>query len=173
MRKIIVIFTLALVLAVFSYADNAMIGKMAPFFKVRSGDNRELSLSDLRGKTIVLFYETKGTKEKNRNLKNELNKFYDRQPEAIKKDIARVAVINCKGVIFTGAWKSALVENSKKEGMAIYGDWTGEMAVAYKMKPNDSNLIIIDSKGVIRYYNSGQINDLNEIKDLLDTLTRR
>ena len=160
------------ILPIFSYADNAMVGKPAPSFKIKSGDNQELSFSDVSGKTVVLFYETKAAKEKNRKLKDELNKFYDSQPEAIKKNVVRLAVINCQGVIFSGAWESALKENSKKEGIIIYGDWTGDMARDYKVKAKDSNVIIIDKKGVIRYYYSGQIEDkdITAIKSLLNTL---
>jgi len=174
MKKMLMAFALALPLAIFSYADNALVGQAAPFFKVKSGDNKELSLNDLSGKIIVLFYETKETKEKNRKLKDELDKFYDNQPLAVKTKVARLAVIDCEGVIFAGAWKKALLENSKTEGITVYGDWTGEMGKAYKVKADDSNVIIIDDKGAIRYYNSGQIgNDkIPAIKDLLNTLTK-
>jgi len=174
MKKILMAFALLLPLVIFSSADNAFVGQAAPFFKVKSGDNRELSLNGLSGKIIVLFYETKETKEENRKLKDELNKFYDNQTEAVKNKVARVAVMNCEGVIFAGAWKKALLENSKTEGITVYGDWSGEMGKAYKVKADDSNVIIIDDKGVIRYYNSGQIDNekISEIKDLLNTLTK-
>jgi len=172
MKKILMICLLGLTLAVFSFADNTMVEEPAPFFHVKSGDDQELSLKDLNGKMIVLFYETKETKDKNRGLKDALNKFYDDQPSDIKARIVRLAVINCEGVIFAGAWKSALVENSKKEGMVVYGDWTGEMARAYQMKAHDSNVVIIDDKRIIRYHASGHIDDdkIFAIKDLLKSL---
>jgi predicted transcriptional regulator len=123
---------------------------------------------------IVLFYETKDTKEKNRKLKDELNKFYNLQPETVKNTIIRLAVINCKGVLFTGAWKSALRENSQKEGITIYGDWDGKMGIAYHVKDKESNVFIIDKKGIIRYHYAGQINDkdISAIENLLNSLTR-
>lgn len=171
MKKIIYLLIISF-LPLFCFSDNALIGLQAPGFTVSSGDNKNFSLKDIKGKVAAIFYETKGTKEKNRKLKNELNKFYDRLPESIKENVARVAVVNCKDVIFSGVWKSALRRNSEKEGITIYGDWSGEMASAYKVKANDSNIIIIDKHGIIRYYHSGIAGDkeIDKIKDLVKKL---
>lgn len=174
MKKMSAILNLILMLSIFSFAGDSMVGTIAPSFKVKSGDSQELALDDLKGKVAVLFYETKDTKEKNRKLKDELNVFYDSQPEAIKNDIIRLAVINCKSVVFIGAWESALRENSKKEGITIYGDWNGKMGMDYNAKNKESNVIIIDKKGVIRYEYAGQVEDkgISEIKDLLNILVK-
>jgi peroxiredoxin len=172
MKKIFTIFILALIAPIFSFADNSMVGATAPSFKIQSGDNQQLSFDDIKGKLIILFYETKETKEKNRKLKDELNEFYNNQPQTIKNEIIRLAVINCKGVLFAGAWRGALRENSKKEGITIYGDWNGKMGLDYNAKNNESNIIVIDKKGIIRYYYSGQLEDktIPEIKSLLKEL---
>jgi predicted transcriptional regulator len=155
-------------------AADTMINSPAPDFKVASGSGENLALADLKGKVVVLFYETKDTIEVNRPLKEELNKFYAAQPRALEKIIRRVAVINCNGVFFTGAWKNALKENSKKEGLTIYGDWDGKMAAAYKVKDKDSNLIIIDKNGRIRYDFAGKVaqEDFSAVKDLLSQLLK-
>ena len=171
------IFLLAIIFSLFSllsFSEGQLIGTQAKDFIIRSGDNKELRLSDIKGKVVTIFYETKDVIEKNRKLKTELNKFYDEQPEAVKEDVVRLAVVNCKDVIFSGAWKSSLRENSLKEGITIYGDWSGKMASAYKVKDNDSNFIILDKQGIIRYYNYGSINDeeISKIKDLLKKLTK-
>jgi alkyl hydroperoxide reductase subunit AhpC len=172
MKKIFILFALVLTVPIFSFSDNALLGSIAPSFKVKAGDNQELAFDDVKGKVVVLFYETKDTKEKNRKLKDELNKFYESQPEAVRKSIVRLAVINCKSVVFIGAWQTALRENSQKEGMTIYGDWNGKMGRDYHTKDKESNFIIIDKKGVIRYYYAGQVRDedFSRIKDLLNSL---
>ncbi len=170
------IFFLAVIFSLFSlvsFSENELLGTQAKEFTVRSGDNKELSLSDVKGKVIILFYESKDTTEKNRKLKTELDKFYDEQPAAIKNEVVRLAVVSCKNVIFSGAWKSSLRENSQKEGLIIYGDWDGKMALAYRAKGSDSNFFIIDKRGVIRYYNYGSIDEAEivKIKSLLKELT--
>ncbi|MCK9614640.1 MAG: peroxiredoxin family protein [Candidatus Omnitrophica bacterium] len=174
MKKIFFLAVMFSLLPLISFSNDKPIGLKAPDFIVRSGDNKELSLSDIKGKVITIFYETKNEIEKNRKLKTELNKFYEEQPEAVKEGVYRLAIVNCNGVIFSGAWKSALRENSEKEGITIYGDWSGKMASAYKAKNNSSNFIIIDKHGVIRYYACGIVNDkeINKIKDLLKKLIK-
>jgi alkyl hydroperoxide reductase subunit AhpC len=172
MKKEFFTLALALIFSISSFAADSIVGSMAPSFEVKSGDNRKLSLDDIKGKVTVLFYETKDIKEKNRKLKNELNKFYDSQPQGVKENTVRLAVVNCKSVIFTGAWKSTLRENSKKEGITIYGDWNGKMGKDYNVKDNESNVILIDKKGIIRYYHAGLVDDkgIVEIKNLLSSL---
>ncbi|MEW6619191.1 MAG: YtfJ family protein [bacterium] len=154
-----------------SIAEDLIIGTAAPFFKVESGDDKILTLDMIKGKIIVIFYEAKDVVKKNRKLKDELNKFYFEQLDLVKKLIIRLPVINCQGAFwpFTGIWKSKLRQNSKKEGMTIYGDWDGKMNSCYKMKDNESNVIIIDQKGIIRYIASGKVEDteISKIKELL------
>ncbi len=173
MAKPSFIYTLILISGVLAYAAGARAEIPAPYFMVASGDGKELTLDDLKGKVAVIFYETKDTIEKNRPLKNELNRFYDAQPAGAKKLILRIPVINCRGVIFSGAWKKSLIENSKKEGMTIYGDWDGKMLLSYAVKDGESNLIIIGRDGKIKYSFAGRVEekDFGTIKDWLKEWT--
>jgi len=157
-----------------SFGEGLKIGTDAPFFRVKSGEDKELTLDMIKGKAIVIFYETKDVVEKNRQLKDELNKFYNDQPKTVKELIVRLPIINCSGAFwpFTGIWKSKLRDNSKKEGITIYGDWDGKMFSDYKMKDNESNVAVIDKKGMIRYIAPGKVEDeeINKIKELLEEL---
>lgn len=172
-RSVLIIMPilLGIFLTAVSFAESLKIGTDAPAFKVKSGDDGILTLDTMKGKAIVIFYETKGVVEKNRKLKDELNKFYDGQPDTIKELIVKLPIINCSSAFwpFTGIWKSKLRENSKKEGMTIYGDWDGKMFSDYKMEDKESNAVIIDKKGIIRYIASGKVEDMeiNKIKELL------
>jgi len=165
------LFVSAVVLfsAILAHAAGLKTETPAPAFKVISGNNEKLALDDIRGKVAVIFYETKNTTEKNRPLKDELNRFYDMQPDRAKKLILRVPVINCKGVFFTRVWKNDLKENSKKEGITIYGDWDGKMFFSYGIQDKESNLIIISRSGIVKYSSAGRVEekDFGRIKDLL------
>lgn len=156
----------------FSLAQGLNAGEQAAFFRVYSGDDKEFTFAGIKGKVAVIFYETKESKEVNRPLKEELNRFLAELPDASKRQVARLAVINCQGVFLTGIWKQALRENSQKEGLTIYGDWDGKMAQDYGMQPEASNFLIIDKKGVIRYFAKGPApkEKFGEIKDLLRRL---
>jgi len=169
MAKPSFICVLILLSGVLAYAAGFEVGILAPDFKVLSGSNEELTLDGIKGKVAVIFYETKETVEKNRRLKDELNKFYDTQPDQVKRIILRVSVINCKGVIFSGAWKNNLKANSKKEGITIYGDWDGGMFSSYGIKDKESNLIIVGRDGIVKYSFAGKVGEeeFGRIKDLL------
>lgn len=171
---IVLFFTPSFLLPVFSFADDTLTGNPAPFFKVILGDGYSLTSDDLKGKVAVLFYETKSAIEQNRKLKNALNVFYAGQADSLKKDIARIGVIDCQGVLFRGAWEEGLRDNALKEGIAIYGDWDGKMSSDYRTAKGVSNIIIIDKQGIIRYYASGQIEDKNIriIEKLLEGLLK-
>lgn len=165
---------LSIFFTVVSFGEGLKIDTLSPSFKVKSGGDEILTLDMVKGKVIVIFYETKDVVEKNRKLKDELNKFYDEQPDAIKELIVKLPIINCSSAFwpFTRIWKSKLKENSKKEGMTIYGDWDGKMFSDYKMKDKESNVLVIDKRGITRYYAYGKIEDaeLNKIKKLLTEL---
>jgi len=167
-------FIIAMLLPIFSSANNILIGSLAPPFKITSGEKEVLTLDGIKGKVAVIFYEAKSAIEQNRKLKTALNMFYTKQSNQIKEDIIRIGVINCKGVFFSGAWEEGLRDNSKKEGIKIYGDWDGKMLTDYRMKEEESNVIIIDKKGIIRYYTSGKVGDkdIGMIEELLDRLVR-
>jgi len=156
------------------FAAKPGVDAPAPAFKVVSGDKQTLTLDELKGRVIVLFYEAKRSIEQNRALKNALNQFYVRQPQDIKNGIARVGVIDCQGVLFKGAWEAGLRDHSVKEGITVYGDWDGKMAEDYVFKKDGSNVIVVDKKGMIRYRASGPLRDedIISIEKLLESLVK-
>jgi len=149
-------------------------GQPAPAFQVKSGDNQPLTLDMVKGKVIVLFYENKDVVKKNKELKNQLKKYYQDAPAALQNQVFRLVVINCTSAILPTLpiWKSKLREGSRKEGLTIYGDWDGNMLSSYRMASEDSNFLIIDHNGIVRYATTGLVPSerIPEIKDLLKQL---
>jgi hypothetical protein len=152
-------------------------GKPAPNFLVKSGDSRKLSLDMVRGRVVVLFYESRHVIKKNIALKNELKRLYLDQPDGIRQNIFRLVVIDCSEAIWPTLpiWKRQLQANSVKEGFTIYGDWDRTMFKDYHMKAEDSNFLIIDKQGFIRYAADGKIDpsQFNRIKEILQTLAQQ
>ncbi|MGR3221177.1 MAG: YtfJ family protein [Candidatus Anammoxibacter sp.] len=171
---IVAVLFFALLIPQISIADDLVSGIQAPFFSLKSGFGDKFTRDNIIGKVIILFYETKGAKEKNRKTKNELNIFYNQQEEWVKELVMRLAIINCSSAVWpiTGIWRSKLRANSKKEGITVYGDWDGSMRSDYNMKDDDSNVMLIDKKGMIRYSKSGMLDDsdISKIKELLKEL---
>ena len=132
-------------------------GEPAPFFSLVSGDNKKLTLDMLKGKVVALFYATRDTVEVNDDLQHYLDTLYAAQPQNIQNKIFRLLVLNTMEATALTTWKEKLRETSTKLKITIYGDWTGGMFAAYRMRDNDSNFVIIDKKGVVRFAASGKI----------------
>jgi predicted transcriptional regulator len=148
-----------LFLSSLSWASGLKIGSSAPFFKVSSGDGRVLTLEDIKGKATGIFYETTDVVEQNRELKGALSRYYDAQPEGLRKLIVRLPAINCSRVFMPlrGIWRSEFRKHSRIEGITIYGDWSGRMFSDYNIEDGSSNVFLIDKKGIVRYYYAGKI----------------
>ena len=154
---------------------NGLIGSPAPYFRVRSGEDKVLTLEMIKGKVTAIFYENKDIVDANKPLKDELNKLYHEQTEALKGVLLRLPIIDCSDAIwpFLGLWKRRLREHSRKHGMTIYCDWNGRMSTDYKMKADVSNIVIIDKVGRIRFFAAGEVaaEQINDVKELLKVLT--
>jgi hypothetical protein len=154
-----------------------LLGKPAPFFSIRSGDDKTLVSDMIEGKVAVIFYETKEASRKNSDIKDRFNFLYDSQDEEVRRSIVRIPVFNCSHVVWpiTAVWKGSLRYHSRRVGITLYGDWDGRMARDYQMKKNESNCLIIDRSGIIRYASFGRITDRQfaEIEELLDRLVNR
>ena len=179
-RKIVLLLILPLglgFLALDSWGSDLTSGKPAPNFLVESGDSRKLSLDMVRGRVVVLFYESRHVIKKNKPLKDELTSLYHAQPESIQRDILRLVVIDCSEAILPTLpiWKRQLRAHSQIEGFTIYGDWNRTMFKEYGMKADDSNFLIIDKQGIIRYSATGKIDpdQFDRIKELLLTLVQQ
>ena len=176
-QKNLILVVILLILPVFqssSLAANGLIGSAAPYFRVQSGDDKELTLDMIKGKVAAIFYENKDIVGANQRLKDNLKRMYDEQADALKNVLVRLPVIDCSEAIrpFRWIWKKRLREHSKKEGMAIYCDWNGKMSSNYKMKADVSNVVIIDKGGRIRFFTAGEVTDeeINDVKELLKAL---
>ena len=160
----------------FSPAANGLIGSPAPYFRVESGEGEELTLDMIKGKVAAIFYQNKDIVDANKRLKDELNKLYSEQTDALKDVLVRLPIIDCSDAVwlFRWIWKRELREHSKKEGTTIYCDWEGEMSSDYKMKAGVSNVVIIDRRGTIRFFSSGDVaaEEIDDVKQLLIALTR-
>jgi hypothetical protein len=116
-----------------------------------------------------LFYATRDTVHVNDDLQHYLDALYDTQPKNIQNQIFRLLVVNAMEATSLTDWKQKLIETSAKLNIICYGDWTGGMFTAYRMRDNDSNFIIIDKRGIVRFAASGRIDNsrFEAIKKLL------
>ncbi len=174
--KYLILLNLFFVSLSFSAQANLDINHPAPPFQIVSGTDQLLTSDMIKNKIVVLFYETRGSTQKNRKVKDELNKLYFSLDNSDKSRVIRLPVINCSRVTWLKpAYKQGLNRYSQIEGMTIYGDWTGGMLRDYQVADLDSNLMIIDQDGIIRFSQSGQISpqEIPPIKQLVINLLHK
>jgi len=171
---ILVMVSAGLLLWSICLAYGLKTGSLAPDFRVSSGEGKALSAKDIQGKAAGIFYETIDTVKQNIQLKAALGKYYDAEPEAVKKVIVRLPVINCAKVFLPlrGIYRSEFRKHSALEGITIYADWTGKMFADYNIQEGASNVFLIDKKGVVRYYSFGKIEpqEVTKVVDLFKKL---
>jgi len=156
------------------YAAPPNAGDIAPALRVMSGDGKMLTLEQLRGKVVVIFYNSKDTINHDFELRKLLNKYYDNQSGDKKTKVFKLAIIDCSSAFFPidYIWKSKLIEASRQKQMDIYGDWSGKVAEAYSFNPGDSNIVVIDKDGIIRYISRKEITDEKEINAIIALLNQ-
>jgi predicted transcriptional regulator len=128
-----------------------------PPFTVQA-ENSSFSSRDIAGRVAVISYETKGTAEVNRPFKRAVLQRW-RQSDSASPAI--VPVINCFS--FFGFARSICANRvaaaSKKENLVIYTDSDGAMFRDFKMADDQSNIIIFDKKGLVRFAHAGRLDD--------------
>jgi predicted transcriptional regulator len=170
MRKIRILTVLFIFITIPLYSL-IETGKKAPSFHVTYGRGHSLKSSDLRGKVIIGFYESRGSSEKNNSLKDELNSFKSSSAGGRDNRIIRLAVIDAAEANMASAWiwRRNFIKKSEELGINIYGDWNGRMKRDFSFPDNESVFIIIDHKNVIRYIHPGKVPgiEFEKIKNLI------
>ncbi|MCX7667935.1 MAG: hypothetical protein N2Z84_03285 [Atribacterota bacterium] len=129
-------------------------------FEVISQENRLLTEKDLWGKITVLFYDTRHTASVNNTLKYEIKDFREANLPLLE-NLQVVQVIDASSANFLTRtiWKRKLRENARRYGIDIYADWTGKMRRDFGFSPKESNILVIDQKGLIRFAHQGNPKD--------------
>ena len=169
-KKIKILTVLFIITAIPLYSL-VKTGERAPSFNVTDGRGKSLKSSDLRGKVIIGFYESRESSNKNNPLKDELNSFKSRSAGAADNRIFRLAVIDATEANMASAWvwRRNFLKKSLELGINIYGDWNGRMKRDFLFPDNESVFLIIDHKYVIRYIHPGKVPEIEfeKIKKLI------
>jgi hypothetical protein len=132
-------------------------GDTLPPFTVQA-EKSSLSSKDIAGRVAVISYETKGTAEVNRPFKRAV---LQRWRQSDSSSPAIVPVINCFS--FFGFARSICANRvaaaAKKENLIIYTDSDGRMFNDFKITDDQSNIIILDKKAVVRFAHAGRLDD--------------
>ena len=129
------------------------IGDRAPEFDLPTGDGKKLSLKDLKGKKVVLYFYPK---DDTSGCTKEACSFQDNL-KSIEKKGAVVIGVSPDGVDshqkFAGKYKLTfpLVSDEKKEIIKKYGVWKEKSMYGKKYMGVERTTFIIDGKGMVSH----------------------
>ena len=128
------------------------VGEKAPSFKLKNQDGKTVSLSDLKGKPVVLYFypkdDTSGCAKEACNFRDEFPKFQKSKAEII--GVSADSVESHKK--FSEKYKLPfnLLSDEKKEVLEKYGVWQEKSMYGRKYMGIVRTTFIIDQSGKIR-----------------------
>ena len=133
-------------------ADMALkIGDKAPSFKLKNQDDKLVSLSDLKGKPVVLYFypkdDTSGCTKEACNFRDEFPKFGKMKAEII--GVSADSVESHKRFAQKYKLPFNLLSDEKKEVLEKYGVWQEKSMYGKKYMGIVRTTFIIDAKGKI------------------------
>ncbi|MBF9014859.1 MULTISPECIES: YtfJ family protein [unclassified Oceanispirochaeta] len=128
-------------------------GDEVPGFSVVSGSGQILIRDDLTDRKIMLFYEDRSQMSLNQDLKEYINSL-----SLDNNSVLTVAVVNCSDVgLLKKIWEDRLVDQSRKTGIPVYGDWNGKMKNKFNYKDDSNAFLVIDEAGKVIYAREGVV----------------
>ena len=130
---------------------NLKVGDKAPSFKLKNQDSKTISLSDLKGQPIVLYFypkdDTPGCTKEACNFRDEFPKFGKMKAEIIGVSIDSVE----SHKKFAKKYKLPfnLLSDEKKEVVEKYGVWKEKNMYGKKYMGIERTTFIIDPSGKI------------------------
>ena len=147
------------------------VGDKAPSFKLKNQDAKVISLADLKGKPIVLYFypkdDTSGCTKEACNFRDEFPKFGKMKAEIIGVSIDSVE----SHKKFANKYKLPfnLLSDEKKEVVEKYGVWQEKSMYGKKYMGIVRTTFIIDTEGKInKIFHKVKVDDHN--KEVMEAL---
>ena len=150
------------------------VGDRAPAFKLKNQDGEIISLSDLKGKPVVLYFypkdDTSGCTKEACNFRDEFPKFGKMKAEII--GISTDSVDSHKKFADKYKLPFNLLADEKKEIVEKYGVWKEKNMYGKKYMGIERTTFIIDADGKIsKIFPKVKVDDHNkEVMDVLKEL---
>ena len=147
------------------------VGENAPSFKLKNQNNKEVSLSGLKGKPVVLYFypkdDTSGCTKEACNFRDEFPKFGKMKAEII--GVSADSVESHKKFAEKYNLPFDLLSDEKKEVLEKYGVWQEKSMYGRKYMGIVRTTFIIDSKGKInKIFPKVKVDNHN--KEVMDAL---
>ena len=147
------------------------VGDKAPAFKLKNQDGKTISLSDLKGNSVVLYFypkdDTSGCTKEACNFRDEFPKFGKMKAEII--GVSADSVESHKKFADKYKLPFNLLSDEKKDILDKYGVWQEKSMYGRKYMGIVRTTFIIDSSGKIRKI-FPKVKVENHNKEVMDAL---
>jgi hypothetical protein len=140
-------------------------------FSLPTTAGRDRSAAQLRGKVIVLFYETRGTITLNQHVKDAMGARFNRDRSLIN----RFALVAACNVAEYNSWPSqyfareAISAVARSQRIELWLDWNRTLIQRLGLRDGTSNIVLIDRQGRVRERLYGRVTD-GGVGPLLDRM---
>ncbi len=138
-------------------------------FTLPTTAGRDRMLSQLRGKVVVLFYETRGTITQNQHVKDAMGVRFNRDRTLAN----RITLIASCNVAEYNSWPSqyfareAISAVARSQRIELWLDWNRTLIQRLGLRDAASNIVIVDRTGVVRERHAGHMAD-GQVSTFLD-----
>jgi hypothetical protein len=123
--------------------EGAVVGSA----RIEDAEGRGLDLKTLKGKPFVIVYDDKASAPKSEAFRRELVKLA--KSDAYKSKLAVVIVADVSPYGFwpaKGIVLDAVRAETKKQGVTVYCDWTGDLRSAYQFRGDITNVVLVSKE---------------------------
>ena len=145
-------------------------GDVIPPFTVLSHQEEPFTEENLLGKLSVVFYDNRRTAPKNNDLKYAIGDFREKHLPLLENlEVIQIIDASSANFLTRSIWKRKLRENARKYGVTLYADWSGKMRRDFGFRARESNVLVVDTHGTVRYTFRGKVpeSEKNQLFSLL------
>jgi predicted transcriptional regulator len=130
-------------------------------FSLEETSGQTRTMSAVRGRVVVLFYEDREHTETNREFKLLLHRYIlDNHLEAQTTTYAVANVGSIGDGVVRDLARTAIRAVASQYGIQILLDWDGILQAApFSLRDRDANLALVDRQGRIRWRHAGPVAD--------------
>lgn len=112
--------------------------------RIEDAEGRGLELKSLKGMPFVIVYDDKTSAPKSEALRRELvalsksDAYKSKLGVVIVADVSPYGFWPAKGIVL-----DAVRAETRKQGITVYCDWTGDLRTVYKFRGDISNVVLV------------------------------
>jgi predicted transcriptional regulator len=142
----IALFAVVLAFIISVAEAGQLTGSRAPDFTLHDQRDKQVNLHELEGQVVMLIASDAEGEKQNDEWKKAIGKYRNRVLVFGAADVRKVPFF------LKGKYKRRF----QKDPASILLDWDGVIFKTYGLAENVSNIVVIDKKGIVRYFHSGK-----------------